>query len=109
MHGDLLNSSVHRLAEPANGFHPAKAFFDSLPDYLADRVVWMAGCPAINGGFPVAGVLSYVRGDLKVAQLANEFSGVVPFVSAKGNASGDTWQLLHHGLGCFALGCSLLA
>ena len=49
MHGDLLNSSVHRLANPGYGLHPAEAFFNPFPDPLADGIVWMVGRPAING------------------------------------------------------------
>lgn len=46
---NLLDTSVHRLSLSANGLHPAKAFFDPIPDSLANGVVRMVGSSAING------------------------------------------------------------
>ena len=47
--GNLFNASVHGFSQPADGLHPAKAFFDPFSDSLADAVVRMSGGSAING------------------------------------------------------------
>lgn len=49
LHGNLFDSSVHGLAYPADGLHPAKAFFDPFSDLLADGVVRMIRGSAVYG------------------------------------------------------------
>ena len=64
---NLLNASVHGLAYSADCLHPAEAFFDPFSDSLADGVVWMIGCSAINGRFPVGVILGHMRRDFEAA------------------------------------------
>ena len=65
-----------------NGLHPAKAFFDPFSDSLADGIVRMIGCSAVNGRLPVSIVLGHMRRDLEAAKFFDEVSGVVAFVPA---------------------------
>jgi len=98
MPGDLLDSPVHRLPHLANGLHPAKIFFDPLPDFLAETIVRLMGGSAVYGQFPVAGFLCHMRGDVETSHLYDKGCGVVAFVTTQGDAPACARQLPHHGL-----------
>ena len=41
-------AAVPQLAQPADGFHPAKDLLDQLPFLLTDGVAGVTGRPAVN-------------------------------------------------------------
>lgn len=80
--GNLLDATVHGFAHPADGLHPAKAFFDPFPDSLADGVVRMVDRSAVNGRLSVGVVLCHMRRDLELAQFFDKWLGVVALIAA---------------------------
>lgn len=79
---DLLDPSMHFFSEPADSVHPAKAFFDSLPDFQADGIVRIVGGSAVNHQLPVDIFLDPISA-VELAEFFDETCCVVALVTAQ--------------------------
>ena len=81
---------IHGLAQPAYRLHPPKAFFDSLPDLLAELVVRVSRCSSVKSRV-VTDILRNVRCDVSVSELLDEPFCVIAFVGTQRDPASRSW------------------
>ena len=83
---DTLDVAIHGLSHAADGFRPAKRFFNLLSVLPGQGIDLMPDGSAIDRG--IARLLGDMRCDAGLAQVGNEPSRIIALVSAQRQPSG---------------------
>src|SRR6201981_3037725 len=90
-------AAVARLAQTADGFHPAEGLLDSFTYPLADCVTRMTSGPRVESGTSGPRViLCHVRGDIEPAAGRDELARVIALIAAQRDSMTARQSFIDH-------------